>query len=94
MSRFLAGLIAALALSFAAGPALAAPQSAWDHVARVVVMGDLHGDYGKFHDMLTEAGLIDVRDNWPRREDAPGAGRRRARPRARHPQDPRPADQA
>ncbi|HLY78901.1 MAG TPA: metallophosphoesterase [Caulobacteraceae bacterium] len=64
MSRFLAGLIAVLATIVACRPAVAAPQVAWDHVARVVVMGDLHGDYGKFHDMLSEAGLIDVRDNW------------------------------
>jgi hypothetical protein len=54
-------LLAGLALCFAT-PALA--QSSWDHVAKVVVFGDLHGDYGKFHDMLTEAGLIDRHDNW------------------------------
>jgi len=42
----------------------AAAQWAWDHVARVVVFGDLHGDYGKFHDMLIQAGLIDSHDNW------------------------------
>jgi Calcineurin-like phosphoesterase len=64
LSKLLAGLILAVAVGFAAAPALAAPVSAWDHVARVVVMGDLHGDYGKFHDMLTEAGLIDAHDNW------------------------------
>ena len=64
MSRFLAGLIVAFAVSLTAAPALAAPQTAWDHVGRVVVMGDLHGDYGKFHDMLTEAGLIDAHSNW------------------------------
>lgn len=51
----------ALAVSFAA-PAQA--QSTWDHVARVVVFGDLHGDYGKFHDMLSQAGLIDAHDAW------------------------------
>ncbi len=45
-------------------PASAAPQSEWDHVDRVVVFGDLHGDYGKFHDMLLKAGLIDAHDNW------------------------------
>jgi hypothetical protein len=66
MIKLLAGFLAALTLSFAAaaqaqpGP----PQSAWDHVARVVVIGDLHGDYGKFHDMLKQAGLIDGKDAW------------------------------
>jgi hypothetical protein len=60
MAKVMAVLI--LAVSFAC-PALAA-QTAWDHVARVVVFGDLHGDYAKFHDMLAEADLIDARDNW------------------------------
>jgi hypothetical protein len=69
MFRLLAGLLAVLAVSFA-DPALAAPkpppvpQWAWDHVERVVVFGDLHGDYDKFHDMLLQAGLIDAKDNW------------------------------
>ena len=63
LRRILVALLAALALSIAAR-ALAATQTAWDHVARVVVFGDLHGDYQKFHDMLTEAGLIDAHDNW------------------------------
>jgi hypothetical protein len=57
----LAAILAVLALGVA-GTAWA--EGAWDHVARVVVFGDLHGDYAKFHDMLTEAGLIDGRDNW------------------------------
>ena len=61
MIRFLAGLLAALSVSVAV-PVWA--QTSWDHVARVVVMGDLHGDYAKFHDMLIQAGLIDARDNW------------------------------
>ena len=62
MAKVLASLVLALAVGFA-GPALAA-QTAWDHVSRVVVFGDLHGDYAKFHDMLAQAGLIDARDNW------------------------------
>ncbi|MFI4933960.1 MAG: metallophosphoesterase [Caulobacterales bacterium] len=61
MTRLLAAFFAALAVAFA-GPAWA--QSTWDHVARVVVMGDLHGDFGKFHEQLSEAGLIDAHDNW------------------------------
>ncbi|HEY2481273.1 MAG TPA: metallophosphoesterase [Caulobacteraceae bacterium] len=62
MTKVLASLLFALAASLAA-PAIAG-QTAWDHVARVVVFGDLHGDYDKFHDMLVEARLIDGRDNW------------------------------
>ena len=61
MIRLLAGLLAALMIS---APNSVLAQPTWDHVARVVVIGDLHGDYGKFHDMLREAGLINARDNW------------------------------
>ena len=60
--RLLAAAILTLAL-WAPLPAVAG-QWAWDNVARVVVFGDLHGDYGKFHDMLGQAGLIDAHDNW------------------------------
>ena len=62
MAKGLVCLLVALALG-AAVPACAG-QTAWEHVDRVVVFGDLHGDYAKFHDMLVEAGLIDSRDNW------------------------------
>ena len=62
MIRVLSCLLFALAT--AATSARAQPQTAWEHVARVVAIGDLHGDYGKFHDQLSEAGLIDSRDNW------------------------------
>ena len=66
MSRFFAGVLTAM-LIVAATPAAAQPgpgASSWDHVARVVVVGDLHGDYAKFHDMLKQAGLIDGKDAW------------------------------
>src|SRR5262245_16261395 len=55
-------LLIALAALIAATPARA--QSEWDNVARVVAIGDLHGDYEKFVDMLQQAGLIDARNNW------------------------------
>src|SRR5450432_72649 len=61
MTRLLASLVALLAMVFAGS---ARAQSAWDHVSRVVVIGDLHGDYGKFHDQLTQAGLIGRHDAW------------------------------
>ena len=61
MIKFLAAFLAAMAICIAA-PVQA--QSSWDHVPRVVVFGDLHGDYGKFHDMLGQAGLIDAKDRW------------------------------
>jgi hypothetical protein len=67
MIKLLAVLLAALTIGAgASAQAQARPQaqSTWDHVARVVVIGDLHGDYAKFHDQLTQAGLIDARGNW------------------------------
>jgi hypothetical protein len=63
MNRLLGGLVA-LALACVVSPAWADPPQAWDHIARVVVFGDLHGDYGKFRDQLAQAGLIDAKDNW------------------------------
>lgn len=60
--RALAALLVAL---FATAPAYAQQQqTAWDNVERVVVFGDLHGEYDKFEDMLHTAGLIDTAGNW------------------------------
>jgi len=39
-------------------------QSQWDGVERIVVIGDLEGDYEKFTDMLRVAGLIDESGAW------------------------------
>src|SRR5690348_15649163 len=65
MMKFLAGVLATLTLSAVApAQAQAQGQTVWDHAARVVVIGDLHGDYAKFHDQLTQAGLINARDAW------------------------------
>ena len=41
-----------------------AQQWQWDNVDRVVVFGDLHGDYDKFVDMLRTAGLVDASNAW------------------------------
>lgn len=55
--------IAALAaIFFAATPAAA--QSQWEGVARIVVIGDLHGDYAKFTGIARDAGLINDRGDW------------------------------
>jgi hypothetical protein len=59
--RALVALAAVVALS--AAPAFA-QQSAWDNVGRVVVIGDLHGDYDKFLAMVRDAGLIDANGDW------------------------------
>jgi hypothetical protein len=61
MIRLLAAIAAATAIC---APLPVQAKSSWDHVSRVVVFGDLHGDYAKFHDMLAQAGLIDAHDHW------------------------------
>ena len=60
--RFLSALLISLALL--AAPSLARAESSWTGVERIVVIGDLEGDYEKFTDMLRTAGLIDARGNW------------------------------
>lgn len=47
-------------------PALAAQsvQDEWDGVERLIVIGDLHGDYDNYFDVLLNAGLINRRGNW------------------------------
>lgn len=39
-------------------------QSEWHGVERVVAIGDVHGDYAAFTEMLRAAGLIDGKDRW------------------------------
>lgn len=38
--------------------------SEWSGVARIVAVGDIHGDYENYLQVLREAGLIDRRDKW------------------------------
>lgn len=59
--RLLAATFVLFALS---ATAEARAQSSWDNVERIVVMGDMHGDYDKFEAMLRDAGLIDAQGNW------------------------------
>jgi len=59
MFRF---LLAALAIAIFATPAHA--QSSWTGVSRIVVIGDLHGDYAKFADILRDAGLTNEHGDW------------------------------
>jgi hypothetical protein len=44
--------------------AQAQPQSSWTGVERIVVIGDLHGDYAKFADQLRQAGLTNESGDW------------------------------
>lgn len=60
MPRILPGLL--LALFLAAAPA--APPPAAQPASRTVVIGDLHGEYDRFLDMLRQAALVDARGDW------------------------------
>jgi hypothetical protein len=62
LRRAAAGLLFCLAT--AAAPASALAQSEWDGVARIAVIGDLHGDYEKFVAMAEAAGVIDANGDW------------------------------
>ena len=53
-------IIAGLALSLS----LFAAQAEWLGVERVVSVGDIHGDYGGFVEVLRMAGLIDDQNRW------------------------------
>jgi len=48
----------------AAAHAADAVQAEWDGVERLVVIGDVHGDYDNYVAVLEEAGLINRRGNW------------------------------
>jgi len=39
-------------------------QDEWNDVSRIVAIGDIHGDYDNYVDVLREAGLINRRGNW------------------------------
>src|SRR5665213_4193263 len=53
-------VMSALTLSLS----LFAAQSEWTGVERVVAVGDVHGDYGAFVEVLRMAGLIDRQNRW------------------------------
>src|SRR5690242_17996835 len=36
----------------------------WDHVERIVAIGDLHGDYENYVKVLEAARIIDARGQW------------------------------
>jgi hypothetical protein len=58
--RCAAVLIVALFLVGAAS----VPKSGAQAPERLIALGDLHGDYNAFRDLMSEAGLIDASGNW------------------------------
>jgi hypothetical protein len=43
---------------------ISAAEDQWQDVERIVAVGDIHGDYEHFVEVLTSAGLINRRGNW------------------------------
>lgn len=57
-------LMSLLGLVMTAAPAAAQTVDEWQDVARIVVVGDIHGDYANYLQVLKEAGLVNRRGNW------------------------------
>ncbi len=51
-------------IAFAAGALLVSAVAAAEPPRTVIAVGDLHGDYAAFTEILREAGLIDARGKW------------------------------
>jgi len=60
-----ASILACLALPGPLAPArLADPPCEFDHVDRIVAIGDVHGAYDRFVEILRAAGVVDARQRW------------------------------
>jgi hypothetical protein len=61
-AAFIVGFAVLLQGPFAARPA--SSDDTWDGVARVVAVGDVHGDYAQLVKVLQDAGLVDAKLRW------------------------------
>jgi hypothetical protein len=62
-SALVTGVLAALSTT-ALTPGRVEAEDAWDAVARVVAVGDVHGDYDQLVTVLKDAGLLDAKLRW------------------------------
>jgi hypothetical protein len=53
-----------LLVSLVALPGAVAAQDTFDHVDRIVAVGDVHGDFESFARILRQAGVIDEKNRW------------------------------
>ncbi|MBP7570591.1 MAG: metallophosphoesterase [Acidobacteria bacterium] len=57
-------LAALLALLLLFAPGSVAAQDSFDGVARIVAVGDVHGDFDRLVEVLRDAGVVDRRNRW------------------------------
>lgn len=57
-------LLAAALVAFAVPPLNAASPCEWDGVSRIVAVGDVHGAYDRYIEILKVAGVIDANERW------------------------------
>lgn len=56
-------IVSAFWAFFASGPSIAEPP-VWQDVERIVAIGDVHGDFEAFEQLLLETGVINKRGRW------------------------------
>jgi hypothetical protein len=62
--RFWIPVVAVLLVGSAAGVARAASPCEWEGIERVVAVGDVHGAYDRYVEILKVAGVIDANGRW------------------------------
>jgi hypothetical protein len=63
-ARGLTAFLAAALIAFASRPVPAASPCEWTGIERVVAVGDVHGAYDRFVEILKVAGLLDAGSHW------------------------------
>jgi len=58
------GVVAAAIVACALAPARAASPCEWDNVERIVAVGDVHGAYDRYIEILRVAGIVDAGGHW------------------------------
>ena len=53
-----------LVLGWLVAPAIAADEYEFDNVQRIVVVGDVHGAWPQFHELMQGVGIVDKQDQW------------------------------
>ena len=62
--RFLLIVVGVALIELPGSASHAAAKDTWSGVERIVAVGDVHGDYGQFVEVLRTAGVIDRKNKW------------------------------